>query len=118
MSSENQAPLNNAKAVAEAEATIEYIHSMRLNNIGNAFSEQSLLIPEESIELLSYLNKNCIALEDFIISTEINDLDLYKLCQLNNIGLDVGIGKIMSSTINRSGLMMKVRNMRRFIPFI
>ena len=82
--------LNNAKAVAEAEATIEYIHSMRLNNIGNAFSEQSLLIPEESIEMFSYLNKSCTALEDFIIS----------------------------STINRSGLMMKVRNMRRFIPFI
>lgn len=89
MSSENQTPLNNAKAVAEAEATIEYIHSMRLNNIGNAFSEQSLLIPEESIEMLSYLNKNCTALEDFVISTEINELDLYKLCQLNNIGLEI-----------------------------
>lgn len=87
MSSENQTPLDNAKAVAEA--TIEYIHSMRLNNIGNAFSEQSLLVPQESIEMLSYLNKNCTALEDFIISTEINYLDLHKLCQLNEIMLEI-----------------------------
>jgi hypothetical protein len=48
-----------------------------------------LLIPEESIEMLNYLNKNCTALEDFVISTEINDLDLYKLCQLNDIRLEI-----------------------------
>jgi len=89
MSSENQTPLDKAKAAAEAEATIAHIHSMMLNNIGNTFSEQSLLIPEESIEMLSYLNKNCTALEDFIISTEINYLDLHKLCQLNDIRLEI-----------------------------
>ncbi|MBB2149720.1 hypothetical protein [Pedobacter gandavensis] len=77
MFSEN---LNSTKDWMEPKLSI---HSIMHHNTGDAFTAKSLQIFQESIELISDLNKNYMGLKNLTSSTAIIDWDFFNLWEPN-----------------------------------
>jgi hypothetical protein len=77
----------------EVDAIIVNIKSRIAKSNGYAIAQFSLLKPKENTDAVSdYLNKDCVNLYDFTISSQLDFHDLKKLCELNNIDLQVSSG--------------------------